>query len=124
LCPGVFQERIRKKHELRITCVGDRVFAARIHSQVESGAALDWRRRQFDVPCDVLTGDNDLENTLLSFHLRTGLVFGAYDFIVTPSDELIFLEVNPSGQWLWLEERTKQPITLAVADALLTDARQ
>jgi glutathione synthase/RimK-type ligase-like ATP-grasp enzyme len=123
VCPGIFQERISKKHELRVTCVGQRVFAARIFSQAEHGAALDWRRRQFDVPCEIVSGDLALEAAVLAFHERTGLVFGAYDFIVTPADDLVFLEVNPSGQWLWLEERTKQPITSAVVDFLRENAQ-
>jgi hypothetical protein len=34
---------------------------------------------------------------------RAGIVFGCFDFIVTPSGETCFLEVNPMGQFLWLE---------------------
>jgi hypothetical protein len=36
--------------------------------------------------------------------------------------EHVFLEVNPSGQWLGFEERTGQPITRALA-RLLADGR-
>src|SRR6185295_14798986 len=32
------------------------------------------------------------------------IVFGCFDFIVTPQDEYIFLEVNEMGQFLWVEE--------------------
>jgi hypothetical protein len=28
-----------------------------------------------------------------------GLLFGAFDFILTPSGDYVFLEVNPCGEW-------------------------
>ena len=47
-----------------------------------------------------------------------GLVYGAIDMRLTAEGEYVFLEVNPAGQWLFIEERTGQPITAAVADCL------
>lgn len=35
---------------------------------------------------------------------QLGIVFGCFDFIITPDDEYIFLEVNEMGQFLWIEE--------------------
>ncbi len=35
---------------------------------------------------------------------KLGLVFGCFDFIVTPDNEYYFLEVNEQGQFLWIEE--------------------
>ncbi len=49
------------------------------------------------------------------------MVYGALDFIVTPEGQHVFLEVNPAGQYLWVEAQTKLPITAALAD-VLTDA--
>jgi hypothetical protein len=31
----------------------------------------------------------------------------------------VFLEINPAGEWLFVEERSGQPITEAVADFLV-----
>jgi len=47
-----------------------------------------------------------------------GLRFAAADFAVTPSGEWYFLDLNPNGQWAWIEHETGLPICAAIADAL------
>ena len=47
-----------------------------------------------------------------------GLNFGCFDFIVTPSGDYVFLECNPNGQWLWVEDATGLKISEAIADFL------
>ncbi len=42
-----------------------------------------------------------------------GLVFGAFDFIETPSGEYVFLEINPTGKWGMLERDLDYPISTA-----------
>lgn len=56
---------------------------------------------------------------LLSLMEHLGLVFGCIDMILTPEDEYIFLEVNPAGQWGWIEKLTGMPITDALTDMLI-----
>ena len=34
-----------------------------------------------------------------------GLNFSTSDFIVTPDGRYVYLETNPNGQWLWVQER-------------------
>ena len=46
--------------------------------------------------------------------------FGAFDFIVTPENEWIFLEVNPNGQWLWLEQSLSLDISKKILDNLIS----
>ena len=64
-----------------------------------------------DVPDPVRAGITTLMR-------RLGLRFGTFDFIVTPDDRWIFLEINPNGQWAWIEDVTGLPIAAAIADAL------
>jgi hypothetical protein len=52
-----------------------------------------------------------------------GLNFGCFDFIVSKRDEIIFLECNCNGQWLWVQERTGQPIGEAIAGQLLLHSK-
>ncbi len=52
------------------------------------------------------------------FMKAAGLLYGAIDFIMTPRGELVFLEVNPAGQYLWIEKLTGLPISAAIADWL------
>ena len=55
---------------------------------------------------------------MLEFHERTGLVFGAYDFLER-GDDLIFLECNPGGAWFWLEHKLGLNVCEHVARYLL-----
>ena len=40
--------------------------------------------------------------------------------IVTPAGEFVFLELNPNGQWLWLELALGLPLVTSMADLLTT----
>ena len=55
---------------------------------------------------------------------RLGIVYGAIDLRRTPDGRHVFLEVNPAGQWLFVEQATGQPIAAAVAQALLAHDRE
>lgn len=115
--PAVFQAYVRKRVELRVTVVADRVFAAEIHSQATARTQVDWR--QYDhrntpyfvhaLPADVAAACRELVR-------RLGLVFGALDLVLTPEGDYVFLEVNPNGQWGWIEELTGLPISDALCD--------
>ncbi len=118
LAPSIFQERIDKAFELRVTIVGVDLFAAKIHSQASREAALDWRREIDTVLHEPFVLPEAMASRLLSLHSRLGLIFGAYDLIVTPSGDYVFLEVNPAGQYLWIEERLGFPITARLAALL------
>lgn len=50
---------------------------------------------------------------------KMGLNYGAIDLIVTPDDQFVFLEVNPSGAWGWIEGRLSFPISESIADLLI-----
>jgi len=45
--------------------------------------------------------------------------YAAIDLIVAPDGRVYFLELNPSGQFGWIEQLTGAPITSRLCDALL-----
>ena len=116
------EKYIEKKFELRITVVGHEIFACKIDSQIlpEDKGRIDWRQgidiglkqEKFDLP-------ERIGEFCLKYLERMHLNFGCFDFIVTPGDEYVFLECNPNGQWLWVEDGTGLPITKAVAECLI-----
>jgi glutathione synthase/RimK-type ligase-like ATP-grasp enzyme len=55
---------------------------------------------------------------LMKLCAELGLVYAAVDFRLTPEGEYIFLELNPAGQWLFIEQATQMPIGAALADLL------
>ncbi|WP_051580726.1 MvdC/MvdD family ATP grasp protein [Pseudonocardia acaciae] len=115
----LFQAQLKKRFDVRATVVDGQVYAARIDNLGE----LDWRRshrkityQPYELPDSVAAGIHRLMASL-------GLVFGALDFVVTDqADETHqFIEINPNGQWGWIENHTGQPISRALADALKGD---
>jgi hypothetical protein len=117
-CPVLLQEYIRKKHELRVTVIGPHVFTCEIHSQADERTSVDWRRYDVDIPYKQGSLPGPVERTLLQLVSQLGLVYGACDLIVTEDGRYCFLEVNPSGQWLWAEKKTGLPISQTLATHL------
>lgn len=121
LCPTLLQEYVEKTYELRVTIFGDTVFACRLDSQVAKGARVDWRMVTPDrIPHTIVTLDNRVEMALREMLRRLDLRFGAFDLIVTPEGETVFLELNPNGQWYWIELATGAPMASAMTDLLLS----
>ena len=121
LCPATFQELLPKSLEIRVTVVGQRVMSASIDSQVSARAAHDWRRdgvrmlqewQPYQLPLEV-------EEKILCLMDYFSLNYGAIDIILTPDDRHVFLELNPSGEFFWLEQTPGLPISDAIADVLL-----
>jgi hypothetical protein len=119
MAPGIFQNYINKKYELRITVVGQRLFVVRINSQKRSDTAIDWRRNPDPELYEIGSLSVATQEKLLQFHNRLGLIYAAYDFIVDLDGNEVFLECNPSGQWLWLENVLGLEISQMVADELM-----
>jgi MvdD family ATP-grasp ribosomal peptide maturase len=121
LCPVTFQELLPKSLELRVTVVGQRVMSAALDSQVSARAAHDWRRdgvrmiedwQHYQLPREV-------EEKVLRLMDYFSLNYGAIDIILTPDGRHVFLELNPSGEFFWLERTPGLPISQAIADLLL-----
>ncbi|WKZ26843.1 MAG: hypothetical protein QY311_01665 [Candidatus Paceibacterota bacterium] len=121
--PAIFQGYVEKAYELRITVVGDKIFAAKIDSQVDPETAVDWRRKprlnDTDLKMSSVTLPSDVEARLFKLVAKLGLRFGCIDMIVSPSGDYIFLEINPNGQWYFVQLRTQARIAEAIADLLV-----
>ena len=103
LTPGIFQPRIEKRHELRVTVMGNSIITARLLSQGHSETTLDWRARSVDLAIEPDVLPAQVEDGIRTLMRRLGIVFGCLDFIVTPEGRHVFLEVNAMGQFLWIE---------------------
>jgi hypothetical protein len=62
---------------------------------------------------------SNIREQLLSFHTYFGSAASSFDLIRSRDREYVFLETNPYGQWLWIEDLTGLQITAAIADFLL-----
>nr|WP_314464305.1 hypothetical protein [uncultured Novosphingobium sp.] len=115
--PVIFQQYIPATADLRVTIVGQRIFAAAIDSS-RSSYPVDFRMDMQDARITEAKLPSDLCAALLRLMGRLGLVYGAVDLRLTPDGDYVFLEINPAGQWLFIELATGTPISATIADEL------
>lgn len=105
-CPMIYQEKIEKAFEYRVVVLGREIRAFRLGSQEDGEAALDWRIIDYrHLPISSCELPDDLIARIFKFMDFCGLVAGSFDFAVQPDGEIVFFEVNETGQFLWLEEQ-------------------
>jgi glutathione synthase/RimK-type ligase-like ATP-grasp enzyme len=118
----VFQERVQKQLELRVTAIGSRLFAAAVDSQATAGAEVDWRERGVTLlrSWQPYTLPREIEDALHRYMSAIGMQYSAIDLIVEPSGRHVFLEANPAGECFWLQYNSPHfPLSTALADVLL-----
>jgi glutathione synthase/RimK-type ligase-like ATP-grasp enzyme len=117
----MFQEQIPKALELRVVIVGNELFAAAIASQKFEQSRYDWRRQVLSLVDDwqPYSLPQEVEAKLLSMMNYFGLNYGAIDLILTPDNRYVFLEINPCGEFSWLDHAVGLPISQAIANLLL-----
>lgn len=116
LTPCIVQNDIPKEYELRITVVGNNVFSAKINSQENINTQTDWRKEKnpffaYELP-------NDIKNKCIKLLKELNILFGAIDIIKDKNGNYIFLEINPNGQWAWIEMETGLRISEAIINFL------
>jgi hypothetical protein len=117
--PVFLQQYIEKSFELRITVVGKRLFAIRIDSQANEETKYDWRVNNcMSVPYEVIDLDQDIANKCLKLNQLFNLNFSAMDIIIDKKGNSFFLDLNPNGQWAWLDEMFNLGIAKTIGDFL------
>jgi glutathione synthase/RimK-type ligase-like ATP-grasp enzyme len=117
--PGIYQELVPKDYELRVTIMGREAFSAKILSQETADGRVDWRRAYDELTMVAEPLSAPVLESCLELMRRLSIVFGCFDFIVTPEGEHVFLEVNEMGQFLFVEEYTGMPLLDAFSDFLI-----
>lgn len=124
VAPMILQPNLHKKFDLRITIVGEHIFAVAIDSQRHADTNTDWRTWE-------VTNDVELKHYLFDLpkvvaaqcqelNCRLGLRFSCIDMVLSPAGEFTFLEVNPNGQWAWIEQMLDLPIRDCIIDEMRT----
>jgi len=119
LAPVIYQELLHKRFDIRVTVVDQDLFAVAIDSQKVPSAKVDWRKSDTDA-LEHFSHNLPTEVGELCLRLmeKLGLKYGAIDLVLTTEDEYYFLEINPNGQWAWLEDRLALPISNSIASWL------
>ena len=116
--PAIIQEYVPGV-DLRVTVAGDDLFATEIDPR-RTSSPHDFRPVFDECRVEEAHLPVAVEEALRALVDHLGLVYAAIDLRRDEDGRHVLLEVNPAGQWLFLEERTGQPISLAVARALVS----
>jgi glutathione synthase/RimK-type ligase-like ATP-grasp enzyme len=117
--PYIFQELIEKTYDVRVTVIGDGVYACRIDSGADPSALIDWRAGTTDLPHAIETLPQSVADCCRTLTASYGLRFAAIDLVRHVDGGYLFLELNPNGQWAWVEQQTAMPLRARLADELL-----
>jgi len=119
LAPVIYQREVRKAYDVRATVIGNRVFAAAIHSQEHDETEVDWRSgTRLDLRHEAISLPPDIVEKCIALTAALGLRYGAIDLIADRDGRHWFLEINPNGQWAWIERRADLPLASAIVDEL------
>ncbi len=116
-----FQQWVDKAFEVRVVVVGATLFAVSIHAG-SPAAHIDWRADYPNLSYEVVAPPADVRDGVDTLMARLGLRYGALDFAVDHDGQWWFLEVNPGGQYGWLEQQVGIGVTAAIADLLTEGA--
>jgi glutathione synthase/RimK-type ligase-like ATP-grasp enzyme len=119
--PVMVQRELEKYQELRITIIGDKVFPCAIDTSTSDfqDVRTDWRVIAPEkIPHSLVTIPVSLSHALCSILAHYGLNYGAFDVIQEPDGRYYFLELNPNGQYLWIELLTGAPLSVAMVELI------
>jgi glutathione synthase/RimK-type ligase-like ATP-grasp enzyme len=120
--PVLVQPYLEKACELRVTVVDRTVFVCRIDSQASARTEVDWRRDVNAVSHELVEAAPDEVDRIRALVDAAGLRYAAIDLACTHDGKTYFLDLNPAGQFGWIETRTGAPILRTLAEALLRPA--
>jgi len=123
LCPSFMQEYVEKNYELRITVIGEKILCCKIDSQKlpKGNGREDWREGYEHGLSEVeewIDCPDEIQEFITLYMQKMNLNFGCFDFIYAKNNSFYFLECNPNGQWMWLEEDLGIPISESIANFL------
>jgi glutathione synthase/RimK-type ligase-like ATP-grasp enzyme len=115
--PVIFQKHVPAVSDLRVTVVDEEFYAAA--ADVREADYPQDVRMNLDAVYETHELPPEITAKLGELMDRLGLVYGAIDMRLTPDGSYVFLEINPAGQFLYIEHATGQPIAVALAQTLL-----
>jgi glutathione synthase/RimK-type ligase-like ATP-grasp enzyme len=119
VCPLIVQEFFPNKVDYRVTVVGEALYSVRIVDGVQCGIPLDWRTRKDDINFERCDLPPEIARHCVSYVRNSGLLFGGIDLIEV-NGKYYFLELNPNGEWGWLQSPNGIPIAEALCDLFIT----
>ncbi|MBD2207452.1 hypothetical protein H6G33_34465 [Calothrix sp. FACHB-1219] len=105
LCPTLFQKKVDKLCDVRVNVIDEETIAIAIYSSEQNKLqAIDIRRSNMrGVRYESIDLPSQLKDKILNLCRSYGLRFAAIDMAISIDAEWLFFEINPNGQWAWLD---------------------
>ena len=118
LAPVFIQEYLNKKTDIRVTYIAGKTYPVKILAD-GNRIECDWRRKKKDslsyVECEI---PEDVNRKIIKLMNYFKLEFGGID-LIERNGMYYFLEVNPTGEWGWIQSNTKVAIDQEIVQALM-----
>jgi hypothetical protein len=113
----LLQEEIEADSDLTVVYVSGKCFGFALDRRSFEG--VDWRKsiNKRELPWTVFPLSAEIQGQIHQFMQESTLDFGRLDFLIQ-GDKFLFLEVNPNGQWAWLDMDGSNGIFEAVVQEL------
>lgn len=118
VAPITFQKLLSPKIDIRVTVIGEQVFAAKI-SLNHIPITGDWRQHKDNVLFERFNLPSEVQNQCINLLRKFNLNYGAIDLALV-DETFFFLEINPTGEWAWLIKSADLPIDVAIANSLIS----
>ena len=112
------QNKIEKRCDVRATFVRKKCFAVTIDSQRLEETCIDWRKGEHILQHTPIKLPRDIQTKCFRLMQRLNLDYGAIDFVLDKQGNYVFLEINPNGQWAWIEHLAGLPISKEIVKCL------
>lgn len=116
--PVIFQEHVKVDRDIRVIVIGSICYCGEVET-AKGNDPVDWRS-DFNNPWKQHLLPEAMTQACIRLTSLLGLRYGAIDLRLTPSGEYVFFEINPAGQFLFLEVWTNMPIAASIADYLVS----
>jgi len=113
--PFFLQQGLLPKVDIRVTVIGNNLIAIKIFD--EKNIDIDWRKKKNELKYEIIELPNDLIALCINYVKQLNLIFGGID-LVLHNDKYYFIEINPTGEWSWLQQNTGFKIDKLLVDSL------
>jgi hypothetical protein len=108
--PWMIQDLVEAEMDVTVVFVRDRMFAFELRRAPFLERTLDWK----EISTEAMTDDwpvhqlpANIEEGIRGYMQELNLQYGRLDFLRTTEGRYYFLEVNPNGEWGWLDSEGK-----------------
>lgn len=116
--PSIFQQALIPKVDYRVTVIQDKVLSVKITDKNHDGVPTDWRTIKDGISFQPVDIPSEIESLCKEFVSECGLMFGAID-LIEHEGKFYFIEINPNGEWGWLQKPNGLPVAETICDAML-----